>query len=80
MLNDTEHMVIIMSYVGMHMHGKWLTLVTVEPLYNSHHWGMKFIEGSMALSQGWICTNRAHLGHNEVSLIEGVSLHQGWPL
>ncbi len=31
----------------------------------------------MALSQGWICINRAHLGHKEVSLIEGVSLRQG---
>ena len=59
-------------------YGVLIILYTVEPLYNSHHWGMKFYRG-VALSQGWICTNRAHLGHNEVSLIEGMSLCQGWP-
>ncbi len=50
-----------------------------EPLYNSHPWGMKFwpLYRGVALSQGWICTNRAHLGHNEVSLIEGVAFMRG---
>ena len=36
-------------------------------------WNFGLYRG-VALSQGWICINRAHLGHNEVSLIEGVSL------
>ncbi len=31
----------------------------------------------MALSQGWICINTAHLGHKEVSLIEGVAFMRG---
>ncbi len=33
----------------------------------------------VALSQGWICTNRAHLGHNEVSgglYMRGTTVYQ----
>ncbi len=42
-------------------------------------WNFGLYRG-VALSQGWISTNRAHFVHNKVSLIEGMSLRQGWPL
>ncbi len=37
-------------------------------------WGVPYRRGVFVL------INRAHLGRNKVSLIEGMSLHQGWPL
>ncbi len=52
-----------------------ITQLCTPPPSTIGEWNFGFYR-RVALPQGWICTNKAHLGHKEVSVIEGVSLRE----